>query len=128
MYNASYACKYLDKQSQKAVPAGFIGCGRFWGNSRGLLAEPSTVQPSDLDYLTADEIDHRTGEITSTSPFTSIVRTLGKLHERNLSNSPWRSRVRTGLTSCILQTSAPQFRQMLVYLEKQYQRETGNPF
>jgi len=128
MYNPSYACKYLDKQSQKAVPAGFTGCGRFWGNSRGLLATPSEIFPADLDYLTTDEIDHRTGEITSTSPFTRIVRTLGKLHERKLSNGPWRSRVRTGITSCILQSSAPQFRQLMAHFQQQFSDESNLPF
>jgi len=128
MYNASYACKYLDKQSQKAVPAGFTGCGRFWGNSRGLLATPYELTPADLEHLTPEEIYHRTGEITSTSPFTRIVRTLGKLHERKLSNTPWRSRIRTGLTSCILQTSAPQLRQLVEHYERQFHQKSGLPF
>ena len=128
MYNPSYACKYLDKQSQKSVPDGFTGCGRFWGNSRELLATPTEIFPSDLDYLTPDEIDFQTGEITSTSPFIRIVRTLGKLHEKKLSKSPWRSRVRNGLTSCTLQTGAVQFRQMLAHFQRMYQDESGFPF
>lgn len=128
MYNPSYACKYLDKQSQKSVPAGFVGCGRFWGNSRGLLATPSEIFPSDLEYLTTDEIDLQTGEISAVSPFTRIIRTLGKLHERKLSNSPWRSRVRTGMTSCTLQTGAVQFRQMLAHFQKMYLDESDLPF
>lgn len=118
MYNASYACKYLDKQGQKAVPEGFASVGRFWGNSRGLLAIPEEFSREDIDALHPEEIDHETGEILSTSPFLHIVRTLGKLHERKLSSGPWRSRARTGLTSCVLQTAAPQFRQLLAYSEK----------
>lgn len=116
MYNSSYACKYLDKQGQKAVPDGFAGVGRFWGNSRGLLATPLEIRPDDLDAFTPEEIDYQTGEIRSSSPFLRIVRTLGKLHERKLLKSPWRSRVRNGVTSCTLQNAAPQFRQMLTAL------------
>jgi hypothetical protein len=111
MYNASYACKYLDKQGQKAVPEGYESVGRFWGNSRGLLAIPTEIRPDTID--TPDAIDYQTGEITSGRHFLRVVRTLGKLHERKLASTPWRSRVRSGLTSCTLHNSAPQFRQLL---------------
>jgi hypothetical protein len=75
-----------------------------------------------------EDIDHQTGEMTSTSPFLRIIRTLGKLHERKLSNGPWRSRCRNGMTSCILQTSAPQFRQLRAYMVKQFLDESNLPF
>lgn len=128
MYNPSYACKYLDKQSQKSIPAGFVGCGRFWGNSRGLLATPSEIFPEDLAHLMPETIDRETGEITSSSPFNCIIRTLGKLHEKKLSGTPWRSRVRSGMTSITLQTGAVQFRQMLDYFHRLYEDESNLPF
>jgi hypothetical protein len=128
MYNASYACKYLDKQCQKQVPEGYTGVGRFWGNSRGLLAIPEEIKPEDLAYLMPCEIDYETGEINENRPFNWIVKQLGKLHERKLKNTPWRSRVRTGLASFTLHTSAPQFRQLRNYLERTYQDESDLPF
>jgi hypothetical protein len=121
MYSPSYLCKYLDKEAQKVVPSGFVGCGRFWGNSRGLLAIPSEFLPSDLDYL-SKTFDEKTGEIES-SAFTKIIRVLGKLHENKLKKTPWRSRVRNGLTSCTLSTSTPAFNQIIKYLNKLYDEE-----
>lgn len=128
MYSPSYLCKYLDKESQKAVPLGFVGVGRFWGNSRGLLAIPDVFTPEDLDYLSPQEIDKETGESRRVEACTFIVRTLGKLHELKLKQTKWKSRVRRGLTSTTLQTSAPQFRQMKAYLEKLHQTENNLPF
>jgi hypothetical protein len=128
MYSPSYLCKYLDKESQKCVPVGYTGVGRFWGNSRGLLAIPEEITPADLAHLIPVEVDQETGEISGQDPFTVIVRAVGKIHERKLKSSPWRSRVRTGLTSCTLQTLAPSFRQYRAYLEKQFQDESNLPF
>lgn len=128
MYNSSYLTKYLDKECQKKVPENFSGCGRFWGNSRNLLAIPVEISPEDLEHLIPETVDEETGEITSVRPFPYIVRTLGKLHERKLKGTPWKSKFRTGLASCTLQTSAPQFRQIITYLEKLYRDETNLPF
>lgn len=128
MYNSSYLTKYLDKECQKKVPENFRGCGRFWGNSRNLLAIPQAITAADLEHLIPETYDTETGEITSVRPFPYIVRTLGKLHEKKLKGTPWRSRFRTGLANCTLQTSAPQFRQIISYLEKIYQDETNLPF
>lgn len=128
MYSPSYLCKYLDKECQKAVPVGFSGVGRFWGNSRGLLATPDSYLPEDLEHLDQDEIDLVTGEVKSVHTCTHIVRTLGKLHEKKLRSTKWRSRVRTGMTSTMLQTAAPQFRQLLTYLQKLHQTANNVPF
>lgn len=124
MYSSSYLTKYLDKECQKCVPAGFVGCGRFWGNSRGLLATPELLTSADLEHL--DEIDHATGEIKDT--VVTIVRTLGKHHERKLQGTPWHSRVRKGITTVTLQTSAKPLRQILQYLTTRHQTANDLPF
>lgn len=128
MYSPGYLCKYLDKESQKAVPAGYCGVGRFWGNSRGLLAVPESITPSDLEHLIPEIVNEETGEVVHYSAFGYILRTIGKLHERKLRGSPWRSRARRSLTSYTLQTSAPALRQVIAYLRKQYEIETDLPF
>jgi hypothetical protein len=124
MYSSSYLTKYLDKEYQKAVPPGFTGCGRFWGNSRALLAIPEIFTASDLEYL--EEYDNSTGEIRD--PLTMIVRTLGKHHERKLKNTPWHSRVRKGITTVTLNSSAKPLRQILRYMQKRHESSTGLPF
>ena len=125
MYATGYLVKYLDKQHQKAVPVGYSDVGRFWGNSRGLLAIPEQITPADLEHL--QPLDTETGEL-GTDPCTYIVRTLGKCHEKKLCRSPWRSRARTAMTSYTLQTAAPSFRQLRDYLQRCYENDTGNPF
>lgn len=128
MYAPGYLCKYLDKQSQKAVPQGFTGCGRFWGNSRGLLAIPEGFTAEDLEYLMPETIDEETGEVIQRSTASVILRMLGKLHERKLRGSPWRSRARTGLTSYTLQTAGPAFRHLLGWLRRDFERREQLPF
>jgi hypothetical protein len=128
MRSPGYLCKYLDKQSQKAVPLGFVGCGRFWGNSRGLLAIPDGISAADLDHLTIETVDEETGEIRETHAATTLLRTIGKLHERKLRGSPWRSRARTGLTSYTLQTAGPAFRHLLGWLRRDFERRENLPF
>jgi hypothetical protein len=128
MYSAGYLCKYLDKEHQKAVPVGFTGVGRFWGNSRALLAIPETVTINDLQHLCPTYLDEETGEINGPDAFGFILRTLGKLHEKKLRKSPWKSKFRTGLASYTLQSSAPSFRQLRSYLYRQYEKETNLPF
>jgi hypothetical protein len=135
MSNPSYLCKYLDKASQKSIPEGFTGMGRFWGNSRNLLAIPTEINRADLEHLVCDEVDQATGEIVTADPFQRIIRTIGKLHESQIKRwqkktdkKLWKSRVRTGSTSYTLQTAAPQVRQLLAYLRKQYEDESDKPF
>lgn len=128
MRSPGYLCKYLDKQSQKAIPDGFTGCGRFWGNSRGLLATPEKFTPADLEHLTPETVNHDTGEVSQVPAAGLILRTLGKLHERKLKRSPWRSRARTSQTSYTLHTSAPAFRQLLAYYRRQHEHREGVPF
>lgn len=128
MRSPGYLCKYLDKQSQKAIPLGFVGCGRFWGNSRGLLAIPEGFTSEDLDHLMAETIDEETGEVLQRSTSAVILRILGKLHERKLKRSPWRSRARTALTSYTLQTAAPAFRHLLGWLRRDFERRENLPF
>lgn len=128
MYSPGYLVKYLDKQHQKAVPAGFTGVGRFWGNSRGLLAIPEEITAEDLEYLLVETVDPETGEVTETDAAKYLVRTMGKLHERKLRGSPWRSKARSGMTTYTLHTLAPSFRRLLDYLRKSYESENDIPF
>lgn len=48
MNGAGYLRKYMSKEAQKCVPAGFGWCGRFWGATRGLVPEPVVFTPDDL--------------------------------------------------------------------------------
>ena len=135
MKSSGYLTKYLDKAAQKCIPEGFMGMGRFWGNSRDLLAIPETITPADLAHLVPETINAETGETTGGDAFSTVIRTLGKLHEKQIkrwqqrtNKKLWKSRVRKGVTSCTLQTSAPQLRQILSYLRKQFIDESGLPF
>jgi len=78
MGSGSYLCKYLDKEAQKFVPEGYVKFGRFWGNSRGLEADPVLVSLADLDQ--AAPVDQQTGEILGGSAV--IIRWLGRLAEK----------------------------------------------
>lgn len=128
MYSPAYLCKYLDKESQKAVPAGYVGVGRFWGNSRGLLAIPEEITPEDLKHLMPEEIDEETGEVTQNSAIGYAIRIMGKHHEKVLKFSRWRSRARRGFTSYTLNRSGPVLRQILSYLRKNYEQRENVPF
>lgn len=50
MGSGNYVTKYLQKMEQKGVPDDYTNCGRFWGNSRGLMPIPY--------QFTMDEILH----------------------------------------------------------------------
>jgi len=78
MGTGSYLCKYLDKEAQKAVPEGYYGFGRFWGNSRGLEPEPVEIPLDDLDG--AAQVDQDTGEIYGGQ--STVIRWLGRLAEK----------------------------------------------
>lgn len=111
MGSGSYLCKYLDKQHQKAIPAGFYNFGRWWGNSRGLVPEPEVT---DTDTLKADfpEVDETTGECHDAPAIAVLVRTVGRYHEHINKRSFFRSTSKS--TSAL--TGAPIFRQMLNHL------------
>lgn len=129
MYSPSYLCKYLDKECQKSVPAGYSGVGRFWGNSRGLLATPEEITPEELSYLQTEQVNEETGEIITTfDPVKYIIRTVGRLHEKKLKRSKWKSRARKALTSCTLATGSNSFRQTLQYLRKDFEQRENLPF
>ena len=64
MKGAGYLRKYMSKEAQKCVPAGFGWCGRFWGATRGLVPDPVVFTEDDLP-----------GEITD------ITRTISKWSE-----------------------------------------------
>lgn len=118
MYSPGYLTKYLDKEYQKHVPAGFVGVGRFWGNSRGLLADPVEVKPDDLRMYDRNDVCTDTGEVDDFNAYNYVIRTICKLHESKLKLSPWRSRARSGVTSYKLQTAAPGLRQIIAHLHK----------
>jgi hypothetical protein len=107
MESAGYLCKYLDKEAQKAVPSGFVGVGRFWGNSRGLVPEPEEVEMSDLS------------EVSGSYAVRHIIRTLCRHHESSLRRSRWKSRARRTHTSYTLQNGARIVRRMLQSFEQE---------
>ena len=74
MGSGSYLCKYLYKDYQKEVPAGFRNVGRFWGASRGLVPEP--------DFIPFDIIDETLNPVNDTLPSTFVIRQLGRYHEK----------------------------------------------
>jgi len=118
MGSGSYLCKYLDKEAQKAVPLGYRRFGRFWGNSRGLEAEPVAVPLEDLDRCAS--VDQETGEITGGQSV--VIRWLGRLAEKQTGGfSRFRSRAPHG-SYTILQGAAG-YRQIERYFNKQQERE-----
>ena len=117
MGSGSYLCKYLDKEHQKAVPAGFSGVGRFWGNSTGLVPPPFEISADDINTAFSYEtVDETTGEIVEFNACTYIVRTLCRHHEKSLKNSPWKSSARKRPTSFTLPNSAGVLRKLEAYL------------
>lgn len=116
MNNGSYLCKYLDKEHQKCIPEGFINFGRWWGNSRNLVPDP-TIQ--ELDALTEkyeiEPVTDENGEIlTEREPVKLLFRTLGKHHEKINQRSWFRqtSRSTTHITGRII------YDQLLEYWNK----------
>lgn len=107
MESAGYLCKYLDKEAQKAVPVGFSGVGRFWGNSRGLVPAPSEIEMGELR------------EFCGVYSVTHLVRTLCRHHEASLRHSKWKSRARRAATSYTLQNGSRIVRRMLSEYERQ---------
>lgn len=123
MGSGSYLCKYLDKESQKSVPLGFTGVGRFWGNSRGLVPNPFEIQSEDINSAFSYEtVDETTGEVSEFNACTYIVRTLCRHHEKSLRGSPWKSSARKRPTCYTLPNSAQIMQRLETYLYK----ETSN--
>lgn len=116
MGSGSYLCKYLAKESQKAVPVGFTGVGRFWGNSRGLVPPPDEVDMED--------IVETHGEYTGKY----IVRTLCRHHENSLASSPWKSSARTRPTSYTLGNGSVIARRLFSYLQEKPPLLSPPPF
>lgn len=99
MGTGAYLCKYLSKESQKCVPDGFTGVGRFWGNSRGLVPEPEIIETCDLQSHNGDV------------PTKALIRSLCRHHEKSLRRwkSPWKSSARKRSTSYTLPNGASVF-------------------
>jgi hypothetical protein len=127
MRRGSYLCKYLDKKAQKCIPPGFSNFGRFWGNSRDLLAPPEIIPLADLDAsLGWEAIDYATGEqIDSCRPSVYLTRTLGRYHAKQSKRRSF-FRQRSCTVSCL--TGAPIARQVLAYLERLKPPEDRPPF
>lgn len=120
MGSGSYLCKYLDKEAQKFVPLGYVNFGRFWGNSRGLEADPDVVSVEDVDLLL--DVDHETGVFTGGS--STVIRWLGRLAEKQTCGySRFRTRAAHGSYS-ILQGST-SFNRIINYLQQQI-KENGD--
>jgi len=128
MGTAGYLCKYLDKEHQKQVPAGFTGVGRFWGNSRGLVPEAIPVDMLDIDNAFSYEaVDADTGEIQEFRASEYVTRQLCKHHEKSLRRSPWKSSARTRPTSYTLPNGMTIYKQLENYLSKQ-RKPQSTPF
>jgi hypothetical protein len=120
MGTGSYLCKYLDKEAQKFVPEGYIGFGRFWGNSRGLEAEPVPVPLDDLDE--SAPVDQETSEIYGGQ--STVIRWLGRLAEKQTGGySRFRSRAPHG-SYTILQGAAG-YRQIEKYFCRNLNQKGG---
>lgn len=129
MGSASYLCKYLDKEHQKAVPEGFTGVGRFWGNSRSLVPEPIEIDMEEFSQCyDLEEIDIETGEIVEFKATEYVVRQLCKHHEKSLRGSRWKSSARKRPTSYLLPVGSTIFRQLENYLYKQKRNSNDVPF
>jgi hypothetical protein len=129
MGTAGYLCKYLDKEHQKQVPAGFVGVGRFWGNSRGLVPDPLQVEMGDIDNaFSYESVDADTGEVQDFRASEYVTRQLCKHHEKSLRRSPWKSSARTRPTSYTLPNGMIIYRQLENYLARQPRPLDDLPF
>ncbi len=120
MGSGSYLCKYLDKEAQKALPDGFSGVGRFWGNSRGLVPEALEITTEDIDAAYSYEvIDTDTGEVLDFIASEYLTRQLCRHHEKSLRRSRWKSSARKRPTSYTLPNGSAVYRQLENYLYRQ---------
>lgn len=118
MGSGSYLCKYLDKEHQKAVPPGFMGVGRFWGSSRGLVPPPIEYTP-DYSQYSHETVDQETGEVQEFKATEYVLRQLCRHHEKSLRKSPWRSSARRRPTSYTLPNGAGVLRVLEKWVERQ---------
>lgn len=105
MGGGAYLCKYLEKEQQKNVPGNFQNVGRFWGSSRGTVAEPIILDAAALDTNVINEETIKTSN--------QITRILGKLHERRLKEHGSNSRIRHGGQSANGSYLADAFKRLL---------------
>jgi hypothetical protein len=120
MVSGSYLCKYLHKEAQKAVPEGFTGVGRFWGNSRGLVPDPTAIETADLDAAFSYEVtDQETGEVREFRASKYITRQLCRHHEKSLRRSPWKSSARKRPTSYTLPNAAAVYTTLENWIARQ---------
>jgi len=111
MGSGAYLCKYLDKEAQKAVPNGYTSFGRFWGNSRSLVPDPTIIPMSDLSCF--DQVDTSTGECVDGEK--TILRWLGRLAEKQTRGFS-RFRKRAARFSYTMLCGASAYRQIESYL------------
>lgn len=118
MKGAGYLRKYMSKEAQKCVPAGFGWCGRFWGATRGLVPEPIV--------FTADDLPGEITDITRTiSKWSEARRKRGADFARKRAARKGQKYVRLKLrptarsvsTSAWVNNSAPMFLQLLDRLQ-----------
>jgi hypothetical protein len=113
MGSGSYLCKYLDKEAQKAIPEGYHGFGRFWGNSRGLKPKIDILL-EDVDSA-CSVVDQETGEIYGGA--STVIRWLGRLAEKQTRGlSRFRTRAQTG--SYTMLNGAEAYKQIERYFYK----------
>jgi hypothetical protein len=140
MKKGGYLTKYLDKANQKLVPEHFLSVGRFWGTSKGIVTDPEIYSRQVIgdavkrgkeifpDVL-EDRTDYRTGEVFDPkNNFRFMYRCLRKYHEKTVKRvreklgfkgRKYRSPI-TRVTSALLMDCAEQFRQIEMYLWRQY--------
>lgn len=111
-----YLCKYLDKEKQKEVPAKYADVGRFWGNSRGLIAKPNTIPMAWLDeHFGYEHVNLETGEYIEFVPSKWIIRQLGRCLEHRYKRKYRRyCRFRRYPGTCL--TAAPIINRLLDYI------------
>lgn len=114
MRSGSYLAKYLDKESQKAVPDGYRNFGRFWGNSRGLEAKPIEIPLDDIDD--SAPVDEETGEVYGGSK--TVLRWLGRLAEKQTRGFS-RFRTRAALGSYTMLEGSAAYQQIEKYFDRQ---------
>lgn len=118
MRTGSYLCKYLDKERQKMVPSGFLGVGRFWGSSRGLVPKSEFVMANDVkdsySHISPEQI---TGEVLSVSEVNFIVRSMCRHREKQL-RGKWKKAGRQSHMSYTLPAGRVIYKQVEQYFKK----------
>jgi len=130
MGTGSYLCKYLDKEAQKFIPAGFRGMGRWWGNSRAIVPEPDQITAEYLDINYGYEyLDMETGELTEFVPSVWITRQIGRYQERQFKRQRRRHCwFRKSSNSVQSLTGTPIFNQLLEYVRNMKTPDESSPF